>query len=167
MKRLNIISEMNVDVLIKQEMCCPQRPVKEASLFRTCVSCKNNMIEIKEFNGTDISYYDSWMFVIEEGRDRKNHRHNVKEKVESEKHAIVSKFINELMYPYMKHVGNIRHQCRVLKTRKSQLTTTDLFLHIDFAENFSCKYVREIQAVHFGSNRTQVTIHTGVLYTGF
>ncbi|KAG5893974.1 hypothetical protein JTB14_006578 [Gonioctena quinquepunctata] len=37
-------------------------------------------------------------------------------------------------------------------------------IHIDFSENYCCKYREEIQAVHFGGGRQQVTLHTGVLY---
>lgn len=42
----------------------------------------------------------------------------------------------------------------------------DYLIHVDFSENYGCKYSREIQAVHFGGNRLQITLHTGVLYRG-
>ncbi|CAH0554935.1 unnamed protein product [Brassicogethes aeneus] len=34
----------------------------------------------------------------------------------------------------------------------------------DYSENYCCKYNEEIQAVHFGGGRKQITMHTGVLY---
>ncbi|CAG9791138.1 unnamed protein product [Diatraea saccharalis] len=44
------------------------------------------------------------------------------------------------------------------------LTETEIALHIDFSENYACKYHEEIQSVHFGGSRNQVTLHTAVLY---
>ena len=38
-------------------------------------------------------------------------------------------------------------------------------MHIDFSKNFNCKFAEEIQAIHFGGNRQQVTLHTGIMYT--
>jgi len=38
-------------------------------------------------------------------------------------------------------------------------------LHIDFSENYSCKYSEEIQTVHFGGSHQKASLHTGVLYT--
>lgn len=35
---------------------------------------------------------------------------------------------------------------------------------MDFSENYSTKYSSEIQAVHFGASRSQVTLHTAVIY---
>lgn len=40
----------------------------------------------------------------------------------------------------------------------------EIFLHIDFTENYMCKYNREIQSAHFGGSKPQVTIHTCVVY---
>lgn len=40
-----------------------------------------------------------------------------------------------------------------------------MMLHIDFSDNYLCKYSQEIQAVHFGGSHQQATLHTGVLYT--
>ena len=37
-------------------------------------------------------------------------------------------------------------------------------VHIDFSENFTCQYFKEIQSDHFGSSNCQATLHTGVFY---
>ena len=36
---------------------------------------------------------------------------------------------------------------------------------MDFSENYSCKYQKEIQSVHFGASQKQISLHTGVAYT--
>lgn len=40
----------------------------------------------------------------------------------------------------------------------------EAMVHIDFSENYACKYDKEIQSVHFGPSQTQITLHTGVIY---
>ena len=37
-------------------------------------------------------------------------------------------------------------------------------MHIDYSENYSCKYSREVKDTHFGGGNQQVTLHTGVKY---
>lgn len=44
------------------------------------------------------------------------------------------------------------------------MADSDLFLHVDFSENYKCKYSAEPQSVHFGASRKQITLHTGVIY---
>lgn len=41
----------------------------------------------------------------------------------------------------------------------------DLILHLDFSENYLCKYGNEIQSVQYGDSHQQATLHTVVAYT--
>ncbi|KAI0216194.1 hypothetical protein LSAT2_031760, partial [Lamellibrachia satsuma] len=47
-----------------------------------------------------------------------------------------------------------------------ELGEHEAWLHIDFAENWCCKEMAEVQAAHFGGSHSQVTLHTGVAYIG-
>lgn len=65
----------------------------------------------------------------------------------------------------MMHKGIDWHQKQVMKRLKGEFRDIDLIMHIDFAENYGCKYGREIQETHFGGNKPpQITIHAGVSY---
>ncbi len=46
------------------------------------------------------------------------------------------------------------------------MTDCECLIHVDFSENYACKYSSEIQAVHFASNQQQATLHSGVLHVG-
>ncbi|XP_053085679.1 uncharacterized protein LOC128317503 [Pangasianodon hypophthalmus] len=46
------------------------------------------------------------------------------------------------------------------------MAENECIIHVDFSENYICKYASEIQAVHFGASHEQATLHTGVLYVG-
>lgn len=52
-----------------------------------------------------------------------------------------------------------------MKEVKSRSTKKYILVHIDFSENYQCKYAQGIQSIHFGGNRTQVSLHTGVVYS--
>lgn len=65
-----------------------------------------------------------------------------------------------------RHVFNIRHQYVQYRQLRSKLDDSTCLIHIDFSENYSCRYHSEIQSAHFGGSHKQTTLHTGVLYVG-
>lgn len=160
LNRLKVVSSGNVDKLIETEMCC--EPATDECWFRKCsVCCERNIIFLQEYyDGDKECSNDAWEAVIEGG-----YRHINKVKKVCKVHELISRF-SENIPKYMSHVGNIRHQCRIMRELKKHLTEKDLLLHVDFAENYNCKYGHEIKSIHFGGNRKQISLHTGVLYNG-
>lgn len=71
---------------------------------------------------------------------------------------------NEMMTKFKKHFFNISHQFLQHRYLEGSLSDEECMTHIDFSENFTCKYFKEIQSVHFGSSHCQATLHTGVFY---
>ena len=43
---------------------------------------------------------------------------------------------------------------------------TECLIHVDFSENYTSKLAREIQSMHFGASKKQITLHTGVMHVG-
>ena len=66
---------------------------------------------------------------------------------------------------YSVHVYNIGHQYKQLNYLREQLKVNECALLIDFSENYATKYAKEVQSMHFGASRNQVTLHTGMYYT--
>ncbi|KAL2092912.1 hypothetical protein ACEWY4_012710 [Coilia grayii] len=62
------------------------------------------------------------------------------------------------------HIFNINHQYQAIKAMKDNLADDAVAIHIDYSENYSCKYAKEIKETHFGTGNDQVTLHTGVIY---
>ena len=168
MKQLRIVNDKNIDYLIKTEICCAEKPMKEACVFRECVLCKDNWISFLEFDGEADSYYESGESVEEKRRDGKMHKRIAKTRIMCQVTDMVTKFYN-MIQPYMIHVGNMKHQHVTMKGLKRaiklSMDSKSLLIHIDFSENYQCKYTMEIQSVHFGNNRAQVILHTGVAYS--
>lgn len=65
----------------------------------------------------------------------------------------------------MQHEIYIVHQYTTIKSLKQSLTEKDAVIHMDFSENYTTKCNQEIQAYHFGGSRTQIHMHTVVVYT--
>lgn len=62
------------------------------------------------------------------------------------------------------HLYNIWHQFTRVKQLKETLTENDVIVHVDYSENYTCKWSKEIKDTHFGGSHQQVTLHTGVMY---
>lgn len=48
----------------------------------------------------------------------------------------------------MQHIANIHHQYVVTSNIKEKLAEDEAFIHMDFSENYQCKYSEEVQSVH-------------------
>ena len=60
------------------------------------------------------------------------------------------------------HVHRMKTQYEQIKVLKDQLIPHHAIIHMDFAENYSCKSVDEIQSAYW--NQQAVTLHPAVLY---
>lgn len=69
---------------------------------------------------------------------------------------------NTEMKKFKTHVFNFYYQYNEYRSCKKNLTDKEVIIHIDFSENFTCKYLKEIQAMLF--IKDQITLHTGVIY---
>ena len=135
-------------------------------MYRVCSKCKNRKLKNTK-NIADNTFYYRWITQKVSRVGAKNKIYNVtlteKEKVV----CTVSKLIDEVnsqSHSYLKHVYDTTHQFDFQQKNLSQLVYNEVKLVIDFSQNYNSKYSSEIQAVHFGASRKQISLHTGVLY---
>ena len=62
------------------------------------------------------------------------------------------------MQSFSRHCYNIRHQLGVCKRQRENLSVHEVWLHVDFAENWVSKSLYEVQAVHFGGSHSQLSL---------
>lgn len=130
-----------------------------------CTNCKSSVVKIlKRFDQNEIVTYYQWVLKSEE-HDGKVSRITVKDLISTTSYDLVEQFESSLVR-MKKHSFNIKHQYSSYRELRRGLEENECLLHIDFAENFNCKYSQEIQSCHFGGSHKQVTMHTGVLYVG-
>lgn len=60
------------------------------------------------------------------------------------------------------HVSRVNRQFEMSRALKQNLPSNEVFIHMDFAQNYSCKTAEEIQSAYW--NASQVTLHPIVIY---
>ena len=63
---------------------------------------------------------------------------------------------------FVEHVRILREQFHQMKKLKTTMTMTDIIIQMDFAENYVCREVNEVQSAYW--NQTSVTIHPVVVH---
>lgn len=163
LKTLNIINAASSTDIVK-EICCDFN--NEDCLGRLCLTCANREIQFRNVDDS-IIVYKKWISkkveILVKG-EKKFCQKTVKEDVESTKENIVSTF-KQAMPHFLKHLLNIRHQYNSVEKIKINLGENEVLIHMDFSENYLCKYGREIQSAHFGGSKPQISLHTVMVYT--
>lgn len=165
-----VIKTSNIKSLI-ESLCC-QNPIKEC-MYRECPHCQAKELETGTFDPGEQTHWMEWKTKAEEREKKKKDgtrekftaHLTVKDRVYGTLQTLLEDFTTNLKDKFGRHVFNIQHQYSVLRSLKQDVGENDIILHIDFAENYLCKYASEIQAVHFGDSHKQVSLHTAVAYT--
>ena len=89
----------------------------------------------------------------------------VKQRCEGSPEHLLEDFGREMKAKVCKHLFNIPHQYTQLQFLHRSLKEDEAILHIDYAENWQCKYAKEVHQVHFGASDRQTTLHNAVVYT--
>lgn len=76
----------------------------------------------------------------------------IKVRLEGTVEEFVDKFEYDLSPNFSKHLHYVRHPCREIRKMREPLEQNQMILHIDFSENYGCKYHEEVQSVHFGQS---------------
>ncbi|CAB3248789.1 unnamed protein product [Arctia plantaginis] len=141
-------------------LCCDNYNIK--CVGRDCETCKNRAIPYKEFNNQEEIEYHEWC------RNKK--------KVGSKEINIMKKItrtikpkdlifkLEHFLPKFFIHTVNILSQYQAVTLLKQSLNHDETILHMDFSENYSYKFAEEVQSLHFGGSRGQVSLHTVVAY---
>lgn len=148
---------------VLESLCCNKYNPK--CLQRECPNCPKN-IQYQEFNNSNQISYWKW-----EKKDKVFKKNGVEktikviEKVRCMKKPleVIAEF-EKALKPFLKHCGNITNQYNAVKYVKKNLSDNECLIHMDFSENYAGKYNSEVQSVHFGCSREQLTLHTAVIY---
>lgn len=168
LSRNRLIRERNIDQIVSK-LCCSKQ--NEKCLGQNCENCKENkmLYYVSEDMWNQNFNYEQWITKKEKREHAKTKKEILVQRTVKEKIAVKpEKLIHELntFIPKMlRHILNISHQFSVIKQLKADLGQHEIFIHVDFSENYSCKYAKEAQSVHFGASREQITLHTGMMYS--
>lgn len=92
-------------------------------------------------------------------------RVTVKKELESSLGKLLDLFQSQLVF-FKRHLFCMRNQFRHYRELKKEMKSHECPIHVDFSENYACKYASEIQSVYFVSSQQQATLHTGIVHMG-
>lgn len=169
LKQLGLLQSSDVETVVGDIVCSVK---SKECMYRACHECKEKSIRIdtgEVDTGTMVEFYE-WKTkrvsrdIPKEGESSKVTVMTVKEKEKCTIETLVNDFNDELT-KCCPHLYNISHQYIEIRQLKEKMSEEDILIHVDFSENYACKYESEIQSVHFGASQRQISLHTGVLYT--
>ncbi|KAF2903914.1 hypothetical protein ILUMI_02262 [Ignelater luminosus] len=140
----------STDQIIKNTACNPSNNQCMLGACRNKCDNKERLIAVIQYdkiNMDDEINFQQWATIKEE--------------------RLLINLLHSKLIDYKKHVIVMLHQLKELQTKKQTIEDDELILHIDFAKNYVAKYSTEIQSMHFGASKTQLSLHTGVYHTHF
>lgn len=164
--QMHIINTSNLESLTQAITC---DITKKQCMYGECEVCSNKTYAlISHYKATDRITYLQWATVDKEHKNYPGAASKItlKKQFESSQQERVEMFAVSLQ-KFRRHLFNIRQQYAFSRALKINLPASECLVHIDFSENYSCKYSAEVQALHFGASHQQATLHTGVYYLGW
>lgn len=147
-------------------VCC-NNALSVCCLVGECPTCKDKSITPNDFDDNDSIVYERWVTkdvtVVIKGTSKKCKK-TLKEKVQTTKKNLLHN-LNSCLPTFIKHVANMIHQTKIIQEIKKEISPDIGLLHIDFSENYNCKYSQEVQSAHFGGSKPQLSLHTSVYYS--
>ncbi|KAL7857250.1 hypothetical protein SRHO_G00161490 [Serrasalmus rhombeus] len=154
-----LLHHRDIEQLAQETMCDSKA---KACAYGECRECLYTCQPMLRHPGQDGVTFCQWTTEKIE-RDDKSSTITVKKVLEMSEDELSTQFHNSLFH-FRRHIFNIKWQYDVYRKIRNNLRSTECLIHIDFSENYSCKYHKEIQSVHFGGSHQQASLHTGVLY---
>ena len=161
---MKMINTSNIEQLADLCAC----DASKTCMYGECVFCQNKTVDfLREFDDNELVECFQWISCSEQKINKKGQNITIKITIKEELTLKASKLVDDygkLIKLFKSHIFNIRHQYQMYRYLKSHLSENECMIHIDFAENYSCKYFKEIQSVHFGGSHAQATLHNELLY---
>lgn len=147
--------------------------INEKCYERECSECSGLVVSLNEdVDLTKQVVYYRWVTELVDLAEVRGTGPNTQTRITLKKpmkaslESIAEDFQNDLCERAARHIITYQHQTNVLYDLKSKLGENEMIIHMDWSENYSCKYSTETQKMHFGASRQQVSIHDGVVYVG-
>ena len=167
LKRLNhlgIIISLSLRK-VAEELCCDTQA--KACMYRECLSrtslSHTPQVLVHQYVVVPVAHEKRRLWKSK-GRRKRVWQKRLNRCEGSPEH-LLEDFGREMKAKVCNHLFNIPHQYTQLQFMHRSLKEDEAILHIDYAENWQCKYAKEVHQVHFGASDRQTTLHNAVVYT--
>ncbi|CAH0399833.1 unnamed protein product [Chilo suppressalis] len=164
LRRRHIINE-DFDKLL-QELVCDTKNLE--CMYNKCEKCKNKTPQYAADQDTlQTVNWNQW--------ERQDHVYtkkggttvHTKKTVRVTKTDTAQKLMDDLSHDiiaFKKHHYNNIHQQKQYQKAVTNMKATEAVIICDFLENYQSKLTEEIQSMHFGASKSQISLHTGMIY---
>lgn len=162
LSKAKVVIYGNAHEVLKSLVCST---ANEKCMHGKCINCMANEVYINEDGQTEIKL-SQWESVAET-KNIKGNEKIVKKVLKVTKNYEIGKvkqMFQEQMVNFKKHVFAMKHQGDQLIKITQDLKEGELLLQIDFSQNYVAKCTKEIQSMHFGASKPQISLHTGVMH---
>jgi len=166
--QMKVVPKKSMHELCSQ-LCCPDTTSRKVCMYGECSHCKTKSLSVvpsaEKLNEQIV--YQKWSSRCESRLDKNDKPIKVRIVVKDKISCTLSELVSEtesILPSFLKHVYNIDHQYVEMKEKRLALQCNEVLILVDFSENYLSKYTDEIQSVHFGASRNQISLHTGVIY---
>ena len=159
---LKLIKTSNIKDFVESLVC---KSSQEKCMYRTCEKCKNNIVRID--HNPELISYDQWVVEEIDRKGAKGLMYHVKVTTKKKYTCSVNDFVkilNASIPKYLQHVYDTKHQQEKLRDLRKNFKIGEVMILMDFSENYQCKFASEIQSVHFGASKTQLSLHCGAFF---
>ncbi|CAH0721934.1 unnamed protein product, partial [Brenthis ino] len=164
LRRHRIIND-DFDKLL-QDLVCDTKNLE--CMYNKCKKCKNKTPKFPE--DQDISHTVNW-----KQWERQDHAYtkkggttvHTKKTVRVTKTDTAQKLIDDFTHDiiaFKRHHYNNIHQQNEYRKLVNNLKATEAVIICDFSENYQSKLTEEIQSMHFDASKSQIILHTGMIY---
>ena len=165
--QLKVIAQKQAGDLCKI-LCCD--PNKKECMFNECCRCQMSKIsdELESELLNKETFYYQWVSLKENRTDKNKNAISVTVTKKVSTACTVKEVIckaNSQLNDFLRHVYTAHHQFIHITNLKRMLRDNEAVILLDFSVNYECKLSSEVQSVHFGASKKQISLHTGVVYT--
>jgi len=164
LKNNNILETIDLKVLVAPFMCSDN---SIECAYGECDKCKTPAFSFSRLVTDDTISFWRWETgtkTYTQNEQQKQVKITVKAMKKTAESEAIALFLSE-MTVFKKHWYTMRKQFAAFRENKASVREDECIVHVDFSENFNCKFHNEVQAVHFGGSHAQASLHTVVLYT--
>nr|CAH7753910.1 unnamed protein product [Callosobruchus chinensis] len=159
-----VIMQRDTNAVLETLVCTVD---SESCMKGVCLECNKRYIVYDERNQAAIVDLRQWVRrseVVEKAGKTWKISKNIPVTEKLTLKEVIQKF-ETVLQNFKTHVYNIRHQYKAYRQCINGLTESEVALHIDFSENYACKYHSEVQSHHFGGSRNQGTMQVHQMFS--
>ena len=160
-----LVSCTNLDFLVTKFMCNAD---SEVCAYGDCSKCSRQQFNferpIDDCGTVSFFQWESTKKTYTKDGATKEVKVTSKTRKTVTESEAVEKFF-AMMGTFKRHWFTYLKQARLFRECKSKLKANECVIHVDFSENYNCKYHAEVQSVHFGASHQQASLHTVVIHT--